>query len=87
MVQIPNRRRAFWSFEIEIWDLFGICNLVFGISTLFGFPAIRELGKDEYQPRLGAALCCIFVNPVRNSSRSTQRLSTGGVGRRNYSEM
>jgi len=37
MVQIPNRREAFWSFEIEIWDLFGIWNLVFGISTLFGF--------------------------------------------------
>jgi hypothetical protein len=36
MVQIPNRRKVFWSFEIEIWDLFGICNLVFGISTLFG---------------------------------------------------
>jgi len=36
MVQIPNRRKAFWSFEIEIWDLFGICHLVFGISTLFG---------------------------------------------------
>jgi len=36
MVQIPNRRKAFWSFEIEIWDLFGICDLVFGISTLFG---------------------------------------------------
>jgi len=36
MVQILNRRKAFWSLEIEIWDLFGICNLVFGISTLFG---------------------------------------------------
>jgi hypothetical protein len=36
MVQIPNRRKRGWSFEIEIWDLFGICNLVFGISTLFG---------------------------------------------------
>jgi hypothetical protein len=36
MAQIPNRRKAFWSFGIEILDLFGICNLVFGISTLFG---------------------------------------------------
>jgi hypothetical protein len=35
MVEIPNTRKAFWSFEIEILDLFGICNLVFGISTLF----------------------------------------------------
>jgi hypothetical protein len=36
MVQIPNRRKAFRSFEIEIWDLFGIWNLGFGISTPFG---------------------------------------------------
>ena len=36
MVQIPNGRKAFWSFEIEIWDLFGIWNLASGISTLFG---------------------------------------------------
>jgi hypothetical protein len=45
MVQIPNRRKAFWSFEIEIWDLFGICNLVFGISTLFG-SGYAELGEE-----------------------------------------
>ena len=36
MLQIPNRREPFGSFEDEIWDLFGICNLGFGISTLFG---------------------------------------------------
>jgi len=36
MVQIPNRKKAFWSFEIEIWDLFGICNLAFGISAVTG---------------------------------------------------
>jgi len=36
MVQVPNGRKAFWSFEIEIWNLFGIWNLAFGISTLFG---------------------------------------------------
>jgi hypothetical protein len=29
MVQIPNRGKAFWSFEIEIWDLFGIWDLEF----------------------------------------------------------
>jgi hypothetical protein len=34
----PNSKRKIkgWSFEIEIWDLFGICNLIFGISTLIG---------------------------------------------------
>jgi hypothetical protein len=37
MVQISHRRKAFRSFEIEIWDLFGIYDLVFGISTLIGF--------------------------------------------------
>jgi len=27
IVQFPIKRKAFWSFEIEIWDLFGICDL------------------------------------------------------------
>jgi len=36
MVQIPRRGKCFGTFEIEIWDLFGICNLVSGISTLWG---------------------------------------------------
>jgi hypothetical protein len=36
MVQIPDRRGGFGSFEIEVWNLFGIYNLVFGILTLFG---------------------------------------------------
>jgi hypothetical protein len=31
----PNSKqiKAFWSFDIEIWYLFGICILGFGIST------------------------------------------------------
>jgi hypothetical protein len=33
MVRIPNKGKTFGSFEIEIWDLFGIWNLEFGIST------------------------------------------------------
>jgi hypothetical protein len=44
MIQIPNKRKAFWSFEIGIWDLFWICNLIFGISTLFasGYAGLGE---------------------------------------------
>jgi len=34
MFQIPKRKKAFWSFQIEVWDLFGIGELIFGISTL-----------------------------------------------------
>jgi hypothetical protein len=32
MVQTPIIGKAFWSFEIEIWDLFGIWDLCFGFS-------------------------------------------------------
>jgi len=31
MAQIPNKEEVFWSFDIEIWDLSGIWNLVFGV--------------------------------------------------------
>jgi hypothetical protein len=41
MVQIPNRRKAFWSFEIEIWDLeFGIWN--FNAVWFPGKPGVRR---------------------------------------------
>jgi hypothetical protein len=31
--KLQTKGKAFWSFEIEIWDLFGIWDLSFGIST------------------------------------------------------
>jgi hypothetical protein len=34
--KFQTEKEAFGSFEIEIWDLFGIWNLVLGILRLFG---------------------------------------------------
>ncbi len=55
MVQIPNRRRAFSSFEIEIWDLFGIWNLVFGISTPLG-SGDTGLGRGSFEKYSGCSI-------------------------------